>query len=67
MHAGKAEVVREETGTCTSRAAGVRDQASGEGLVEITSGRARTQQGLTATCEDPSNEGGAEGDGREMV
>jgi hypothetical protein len=31
---------------------GVGDQASGERLAEITSGRSRWQQGLVATCED---------------
>jgi len=36
--------------------AGVRDQASGEGFAEITSGESRWQQGLVATCKDPTNE-----------
>jgi len=54
---GKAEVVREETGMSTLRSAGGWVQASEEGLAEITSGRAIFQQGLTATCEDPPNEG----------
>jgi hypothetical protein len=37
-----------------------RDQASEEGFAEITSGRSRWQQGLVATCKDPSNEAKAE-------
>ena len=50
---GKADDVGEETGKCTLRPAGIRAQASWERLAEITSGRAITQQGLAATCEDP--------------
>src|SRR5262249_24794923 len=49
---GKADVLGEETGTGTSRAAGVGVQARGEGCAEITSGRSYSQQGLTATCKD---------------
>ena len=64
---GKAEVAREETGRSTSRAAGVQVQASREGLVEVTSGRAISQQGLAATCEDPPTEAEAEGGGRDLV
>jgi hypothetical protein len=37
------------------------DQASGERFAEITSGRARWQQGLVATCQDSSYEAIAEG------
>jgi hypothetical protein len=33
----------------------VRDQTPRERTVEITPGRSKTQQGLTATCKDPSN------------
>jgi len=49
---GKADVVEEETGRCTPRAAGVGVQARREGCAEITSGRSSSQQGLTATCKD---------------
>ncbi len=49
---GKAAVVREETGTGTSRAAGVGVQARRDRDAEITSGRSFSQQGLTATCTD---------------
>jgi len=49
---GKAEVLREETGKSTSRAAGVGVQARRERFAEITSGRSFFQQGLTATCKD---------------
>jgi len=51
---GKAEASWEETGMSTTRATGVRVQARGEGFAEITSGRATSQQGQTATCEDLS-------------
>lgn len=49
---GKAAVVREETGMCTSRAAGVGVQARRDRYAEITSGKSFSQQGLTATCTD---------------
>ena len=49
---GKADVLREETGMCTSGAAGVEVQARREGCAEITSGRSSSQQGLTETCID---------------
>lgn len=55
-NAGKADVFGEATGTCTQGAAGVGVQTRREGLVEITSGRACAQQGLTATCEDRPSE-----------
>ena len=51
---GKADASWEETGESTTRAAGVWVQARGEGFAEITSGRATSQQGQTATCEDLS-------------
>ena len=54
---GKADVVGEATVRWTSRATAVRIQASREGLAEITSGRAISQQGLVATCKDPLTEG----------
>ncbi len=50
---GKAEVVGEETGTCTRRAAAAQVQSSGERLAEKMSGRAIAQQGLATTCKDP--------------
>jgi hypothetical protein len=57
---GKADVVEEETGRCTPRAAGVGVQARGERCAETTSGRAFAQQGLTATCKDLVTEGSTE-------
>jgi hypothetical protein len=54
---GKAAVVWEETGMCTTRAAGVGVQARREGCAETTSGRSSSQQGLTATCKDLASEG----------
>jgi hypothetical protein len=55
-NAGKANVLGEATGACTLGAAGVGVQTRGEGLAEITSGRACAQQGLAATCEDHPRE-----------
>ena len=49
---GKAVVLWEETGMCTTGAAGVGVQAREERFAEITSGRCYSQQGLTATCKD---------------
>ena len=49
---GKADASREETSTGTVGTAGVGVKASKEGFAEIASGRCRSQQGLTATCED---------------
>jgi hypothetical protein len=49
---GKAEVLWEETGVCTTRAAGVGVLARRERFAEITSGRAKGQQGVTTTCKD---------------
>jgi hypothetical protein len=51
-NAGKAEVVAEETASCTPRAGGVGGQARREGGAELTSGRSSSQQGLTATGID---------------
>lgn len=48
--------MREETGMCTSRAAGIGVQARGDRHAELTSGRSHSQQGLTATCKDLPNE-----------
>ena len=58
---GKADVAGEVTGTCNLQTVVAGAQASQEGLAEITSGRARWQQGLVATCQDSSNEAIAEG------
>ncbi len=55
-NAGKANVLGEATGACTLGAAGVGVQTRGEGLAEITSGRACAQQGLAATCKDHPRE-----------
>jgi len=54
---GKAEVLWEETGKGTTRAAGVGVQARRERFAEITSGRSFSQQGLTTTCKDLLIEG----------
>jgi hypothetical protein len=54
---GKAVVLWEETGTCTTRAAGVGVQARRERFAELTSGRTNSQPGLAATGEDPLTEG----------
>ncbi|MFC1816461.1 hypothetical protein ACFL0M_11130 [Thermodesulfobacteriota bacterium] len=51
---GEADVSQEETGKCagkTSRDMGLSNHAR---ILEIMSGRANFQQGLTATCEDRS-------------
>ena len=53
---GKAAVAGEETGMCTLQTVGIGAQASQERFSELTSGRARWQQGLVATCKDFSNE-----------
>jgi hypothetical protein len=49
---GKAEVLWEVTGMCTTRAAGVGVLARRERFAEITSGKAEGQQGVTTTCKD---------------
>lgn len=51
-NAGKAEVLWEETGKCTTEAAGVGVQGRRKRFAEITSGRSLSQQRLTATCKD---------------
>jgi len=53
QQSGKAVVLWEEMGKCTTGAAGVWVQARRERFVEITPGRSYFQQGLTATCKDP--------------
>jgi hypothetical protein len=63
---GKADVLGEEMGRSTPGTTEVRDQAPGERLAEITSGRSISQQGLAATCKDLPNEAKAEGGGRVM-
>ncbi len=50
----KADASWEETDKCTRRATGVWVQASREGFAEITPGTTIFQQGLAATCKDPS-------------
>ena len=50
-HGGKAEVVWEETGTCTTRAAGVEGQARRQRCSESTLGRSHSQQRRAATCQ----------------
>ena len=55
-NAGKANVLGEATGACTLGAAGVGVQTRGEGLAEITSGRACAQQWLAASCKDHPSE-----------
>ncbi len=57
---GKADVLWEETGVCTTGAAGVGVQARRERSVEITSGRSYSQPGLTATGKDLLIEGDTE-------
>jgi hypothetical protein len=64
---GKAEVLWEETGKCTTGTAGAGVQAPGERLAEITSGRTIFQQGLVATCKDPPEEAKARAGGRDLV
>jgi len=64
---GKAVALWEETGQSTTGTAGVGAQALGEGFAEITSGRAISQQGLAATCQDPSTKGATVGGGRDLV
>ena len=64
---GKAIVLGEATGTCTLGAAGVGVQTRRQGSTETTSGRTVAQQGLTATCKDPSQEAKARGGGRAAV
>jgi hypothetical protein len=55
-NAGKANACGEATGASTHGAAGVGVQTRGEGLAEITSGRACAQQWLTASCKDRPRE-----------
>jgi hypothetical protein len=50
----EAEVSQEETGKCTEKTPRDMGLSNHARIVEITSGRANFQQGLTATCEDCS-------------
>ena len=58
---GKAAVAEEEPGMCNLPTVVIGAQASWERFSELTSGRARWQQGLVATCKDSRNEAVAEG------
>jgi hypothetical protein len=51
---GEAEVLWEETGMSTKGAPRGRGPGTYARIVEITSGRANSQQGLVTTCKDPS-------------
>ncbi len=64
---GKADDAGEETGMCTPHTAATGARASKERLAEITSGRAVSQQGLAATCEDPPTKATTVGGGRDSV
>jgi hypothetical protein len=64
---GKADDAGEETGKCTPQTAATGARASKERLAEITSGRAVSQQGLAATCEDPPTKATTVGGGRDSV
>lgn len=66
-NAGKANVLGEATGACTLGAAGVGVQTRGEGLAEITSGRACAQQWLAASCKDRPREAMPKPDGGQQV
>jgi len=50
---GEAEVLREETGKSTEGTLRGTGPSTYARIAEITSGRANSQQGLAATCEDP--------------
>jgi hypothetical protein len=65
-HIGKADVLWEETGECTTGVAEVEVQARRERFIEITSGRAISQQGLATTCKDLSYKEDEVG-GRDLV
>ena len=63
----EAEVFWEETSKCTRRTWRGRGPSNYARIVEITSGRAISQQGLATTCKDPPTEVGAEGGERVLV
>ncbi len=63
---GEADVDREETGKSTGRARRGTGPSTHTQVVEITSGRTVYQQGLAATCKDPSPRG-TRGGGRNSV
>ena len=60
MFVGKAVVLGDETGKCTTGAAGVGVQTRGEGYAEITSGRANFQQGFVINLRRLSAQGKTE-------
>ncbi len=60
---GEAVVSWEEAGECTRRAPRGRGPSTYARIAEITPGRAISQQGLTATCEDQLTEGKLEAAG----
>lgn len=62
-NAGKANVLGEETGASTLGATGVGVQTRMDRSAEIASGRTVAQQGLAATCKDPSHEAKPEAGG----
>jgi hypothetical protein len=53
---GEAGAVREEAGKCTGWTRRGTGPSTSAQTVELTSGRANSQQGLTATCKDPGHE-----------
>ncbi len=53
---GRPMRLREETGTCTADAHRGRGPSTQGQICGLTSGRANCQQGLVATCKDPSKE-----------
>jgi len=67
LQAGKADDRWEETSTSTVGDTGVWGQTSKERFVEITSGRTISQQGLAATCKDPSYKAMPKLEEREVV
>jgi len=62
-NAGKANALGEETGASTLGATGVGVQTRTDRSAEIASGRTVAQQGLAATCKDPSHEAKPEAGG----
>jgi len=63
----EADVLREETGICTGEALRGMGPSACTRIVEIKSGRANSQQGLTATCKDSPIEAEAEEGERVLV
>jgi hypothetical protein len=54
---GKADVLWEVTGACTTETAGVWVQTCEERFAEITTGRSIIQQGFATTCMDSWHKG----------